>query len=467
MKVALAHSIPRRALSVAVLAALFLTLLLSLPLGTTEVSALTYSDPPEHVYTLTGATQAAVIADLMALLHDAILHHYSRFDVVSGSTAANTYFDLALTQASVRTDLLNDYRSALNFGSDDPSTRGFDYEVGNLETTGVKASGTLGSAYAKTVNYLVGWRETQSQRQKVLDHVHAFLGSAAYPAGGTDDQKLTAINDYICNTFSYDTTFHNISAFAMIDPSSPYYGKGMCQAYALYGYLMLTEAGYPVRAILIRYDANGTECKPDATPYGSGHAWLLVKVGANWYHMDFTWNDPMGPGSTKDYFLKTDAQMRSDHRWTGPAGYYPAATTAWAGVPVSPTPSPVAIASPTPRPTSSATPTKAPTRAPRPTSTAVAAPRRPPRTTRPRHPPRRRRQRRTTRPRRPLRRPRPPRLPLRRTRRFSSPVPRTAAGRPPRSGGRRSTRSSRPGPRPSPAPRRRGPCFSRPAPPRC
>lgn len=270
---------------------------------------------------------------------------------------------------------MNYYRAQLNFGADTPLEHGFDYQAGNLYKIGVNVSGVPGPAYAKTMKVMITWRESSTDRQKVLDHVRAFIRSAAYPSDGTDEQKLTAIDNYICSIFSYDSTLQNVTPASMIAST-----KGVCQAYAMYGYLMLTEAGYATRIILNRYDDAGTKYMPDAKPYGSGHAWLLVKVGAKWYHMDFTWNDPasLGSGSTRNYYMKSDSQMSYDHRWTSPAGtspaYYPAATSTWAGVPVSPTPSPVATATPTPRPTSSATPTPKPTATPVPTKAPTRAP---------------------------------------------------------------------------------------------
>jgi len=84
-----ARSLFQRLLSVAVQAALLLCLLLAFPLGSAEVDALAYSDPPEHVYTLTGTTEQEVIANLKANFHDAIANQYARFDIVSNMPAPN------------------------------------------------------------------------------------------------------------------------------------------------------------------------------------------------------------------------------------------------------------------------------------------------------------------------------------------------------------------------------------------
>jgi len=52
--------------------------------------------------------------------------------------------------------------------------------------------------------------------------------------------------------------------------------------------------------------------------YTGGHAWNLVKVDDEWYHLDTTWNDPVpdrGNGIRYDYFLLNDTDMRVDHAW--------------------------------------------------------------------------------------------------------------------------------------------------------
>lgn len=52
------------------------------------------------------------------------------------------------------------------------------------------------------------------------------------------------------------------------------------------------------------------------------HAWNLVKLDGEWYHLDTTWNDPIYTGifkwlgeQTYDYFLISDKKMKKDHEW--------------------------------------------------------------------------------------------------------------------------------------------------------
>ncbi len=53
---------------------------------------------------------------------------------------------------------------------------------------------------------------------------------------------------------------------------------------------------------------------------GGGHAWNLIRLGGEMYHVDVTWN--LGQtGWCDGYFLLSDAQMRETRTWN--AGIYP------------------------------------------------------------------------------------------------------------------------------------------------
>jgi hypothetical protein len=58
---------------------------------------------------------------------------------------------------------------------------------------------------------------------------------------------------------------------------------------------------------------------------GDSHAWSIVKLGGNWYHVDPTWNDPINNGFcgsvSYNYFLIDGREINKTHSgWSLPAG---------------------------------------------------------------------------------------------------------------------------------------------------
>ena len=100
------------------------------------------------------------------------------------------------------------------------------------------------------------------------------------------------MHDVITSTRAYDYTFSKYTAYEnLVNKTS------VCQGYA--------EAFW-----LLMYKLN-IDCKVVASN-SLNHAWNIVKVGGNWYHIDLTWDDPSTnkadvPGrSFHTYFLLSD-----------------------------------------------------------------------------------------------------------------------------------------------------------------
>ncbi len=109
-----------------------------------------------------------------------------------------------------------------------------------------------------------------------------------------------AVHDYVVANVRYDTGYREYSAYAALIK-----GKAVCQGYALLMQKMLAEAGIETRIIT-------------GSAGGELHAWNLVRLAGNWYHLDATWNDPVPdvPGRVLyDYYLRIDREMDPTHRW--------------------------------------------------------------------------------------------------------------------------------------------------------
>ena len=147
-----------------------------------------------------------------------------------------------------------------------------------------------------TLNYDM----TASEAAQVQERVNEVIRDM--PRDLDEVGKVKYVNDYVVSNTAY-----NLDSLA--SPYTPYSilfnGEGVCEGYALTTLLLLEAAGIEARYI--------------SGEVASGlHAWNLVRVNNEWYHLDTTWNDPIPnqPGNGRlDYFLVSDATLRADHTW--------------------------------------------------------------------------------------------------------------------------------------------------------
>lgn len=120
--------------------------------------------------------------------------------------------------------------------------------------------------------------------------------------GLSELEKIQAAHDYIVLTTEYskDSVGSQYSPYTLLSE-----GKGVCQAYALVLYRMLDMLGFEVQYVPGKV---GEQL----------HAWVLVKLDNEWYHIDVTWDDPLPDrkGEVRyNYFLVSDKQLAQDHTW--------------------------------------------------------------------------------------------------------------------------------------------------------
>ena len=115
---------------------------------------------------------------------------------------------------------------------------------------------------------------------------------AQIPAGASDFDKARILHDYLVLTCAYDEENYNAGTI----PAASYSAYGalvnhvaVCNGYTL-AYQKLCQAA-------------GLECQ---VVRGVNHAWNVVKIDGQWYHVDTTWDDPVPnrPNTTRyTYFL--------------------------------------------------------------------------------------------------------------------------------------------------------------------
>lgn len=105
-------------------------------------------------------------------------------------------------------------------------------------------------------------------------------------------------HDYICSAYKYDTKLKIYDAFNLITKK-----EGVCQANSLLYVELLNMCGVPAKFVSSKEMV---------------HAWNVVKIGEEWYHVDITWDDPVNDRyglASHEYFLLSDSEMSANKHY--------------------------------------------------------------------------------------------------------------------------------------------------------
>lgn len=137
--------------------------------------------------------------------------------------------------------------------------------------------------------------------KQITDRVNQQLEEILTP-GMTDFQRQLHLIDYLVEhtTYAKDTTqiLHHTLQGTLVD------GVAVCDGYARSLMYLLNSCGIPTTMIY-------------GTADGVPHAWNLVEIQGNTYHVDVTWADQDGNqiGKLYDYINETSEEMRKTHQW--------------------------------------------------------------------------------------------------------------------------------------------------------
>lgn len=135
-------------------------------------------------------------------------------------------------------------------------------------------------------------KKLRNEEEKVLRGCANWI-SANILWGMPNLLKIRMVNDAIIDNTEYQLSCGKTADVVLR-------GKGKCAAYTTATQLLLHMLGIDNRYVY-----------GDVTTSTMSHAWNLVDVNGEWYHMDTTWNDPAG----YHYFLLNDEEMGIDHSW--------------------------------------------------------------------------------------------------------------------------------------------------------
>ncbi len=137
--------------------------------------------------------------------------------------------------------------------------------------------------------------EFRKEVNKILSYVHDEMN---------DLEKALAVHDYFVRNYHYDMRYYN-GGSVNYDIEELFTDKyGVCQAYADgYTYIMNKKLGIPC------YTLSSEEIN---------HAWNVILIDGEWYHVDATWDDPVEDyfgASRHNYFLLSSDTIRdAEHR---------------------------------------------------------------------------------------------------------------------------------------------------------
>lgn len=157
---------------------------------------------------------------------------------------------------------------------------------------------------------LDGEPDLKGDKEKELYLVMTDIADEIFEPDMTDREKVLAVHDYLVVHTIYSEEEGNADYLAtaysvLID------GEGQCQGYSEAFTALLMLSG--VETQVISGDAL------DSTATYQPHAWNLVKIDGDWYHVDATWDDPIpdtGGSAIHTYLFRSDDYFERDHSWS-------------------------------------------------------------------------------------------------------------------------------------------------------
>ena len=161
--------------------------------------------------------------------------------------------------------------------------------------------------------------EDRKEARALLTRVRQILKDQLSSAM-TEYQKELALHDYLVDNCTYsfgdEKNDHEYRAYgALVE------GEAVCNGYAEAMALLLSCAGVENRYVVGTVNSGSRSLSGETTgavtEHAENHAWNLVRVNGTWYHLDATWDDPVGEQQivSHAYFNMSDELMARDHIW--------------------------------------------------------------------------------------------------------------------------------------------------------
>ncbi len=164
--------------------------------------------------------------------------------------------------------------------------------------------------------------DTRPEAQKLYKIVKKIIDKNIGNQRMTEYQKELVLHDYLVENCTYSfgdkSNDNEYRAYgALIE------GRAVCNGYAEAMALLLSCAGVENRYVVgtVHSGSRSAMAEENTQPVDSekkeNHAWNQVKLNGTWYHLDATWDDPVGETDVLShaYFNMSDELMARDHVW--------------------------------------------------------------------------------------------------------------------------------------------------------
>lgn len=165
------------------------------------------------------------------------------------------------------------------------------------------------------IDFTLRYRMTRDEEKWVLTQIDAIL-ARIITEQMTPLQKIIAVHDYIIRAYDYEmnTTGSPFTVYTFMHEK-----QGVCMAYALLFQKMMEAVDIPCHYVVGKADGESD----------LGHAWNMVELDGQWYHIDATWNDlgkrVQNLSIRYRYFMRSDDVFKRDHQWN--LDHYPPCTS--------------------------------------------------------------------------------------------------------------------------------------------
>ncbi len=181
----------------------------------------------------------------------------------------------------------------------------------NIETT-TRGSNTTYYVYINSgneSNYLIHEFSSKAQIDNAISQIEQVRNRILQNRKSNTFDNVKMVHDYLVENITYDTTISKSNIYniygAMVN------GEAVCEGYARSFKYIMDALDIPCTLVI----GKGTNSEGKT----ENHAWNYVQVGAYWYAVDSTWDDPVSTSgwvsqnSKYRYFLKGSNDILKDH----------------------------------------------------------------------------------------------------------------------------------------------------------